>query len=365
MDPVTTAALEAARRYVLRKILRWTAVLLPLVMVACLALIVYATLIFGGSDAEVDSAGSGSCSSIDGGKVEQKQGDLTGEQVANAKTIVAVGNKLKVSKRGILVALMTALQESNLNNVPYGDRDSVGLFQQREAWGSNSERMDPATSTTMFFTGGRQGQPGLLDVDDWKGMDLTVAAQTVQASAFPTAYAKWEETASKLLGEKGVGDAKCSVATVSTSSIVEAARKWLGTPYSWGGGGIDGPSEGFAQGAGTKGFDCSSLVQNAVYSSTGVTLPRTTGEQAKVVEEISFHEAQAGDLLFFLSPGAPAGSYHHVGIYDGKGGMVHAPRTGKNVEVVSDVRGNPYWKSQLALVGRVSGAEAEDQYSAA
>lgn len=360
MDPVTTAAVEAVRRYVLRKILRWTAVLLPLVLVACLALMVYATSIFGGPDAEVDSAGSGSCSSVDGGKVEQKQGDLTGEQVANAKTIVAVGHKLKVSERGILVALMTALQESNLNNVPYGDRDSVGLFQQRDAWGSSIERMDPATSATMFFTGGRQGQPGLLDFKDWKSMDLTVAAQTVQASAFPTAYAKWEDAATKLLGMKGVGGSQCSSSPVSTSSIVEAARTWLGTPYSWGGGGIDGPSEGFAQGAGIKGFDCSSLVQNAVYSSTGVTLPRTTGEQAKAVEEVSLDNAEAGDLLFFLMPGAPEGAYHHVGVYDGKGGMVHAPRTGKSVEVVADVKENSYWKSQLALVGRVSGTEDQD-----
>lgn len=365
MDPVTTAAVEAARRYALRRILRWIAVLLPLVLVACLALMVYATLIFAGSDGEADSAGSNSCSSVDAGKVVQKQGDLKGEQVANAKTIVAVGRQLRVSDRGILVALMTALQESKLYNLPYGDRDSVGLFQQRDAWGSNAERMDAATSATMFFTGGRQGQPGLLDVKGWKAMDLTVAAQAVQGSGYPTAYAQWEDTAAKLLGTKGVHGARCSTANVSTSSIVAAARKWLGTPYSWGGGGIDGPSEGFAQGAGIRGFDCSSLVQNAVYSSTGVALPRTTYEQAKVVDAISLDEAQAGDLLFFLSPGAPTGAYHHVGIYDGKGGMVHAPRTGKDVEVVANVADDPYWRSQLALVGRVIGTEAEDQNAAA
>jgi cell wall-associated NlpC family hydrolase len=61
---------------------------------------------------------------------------------------------------------------------------------------------------------------------------------------------------------------------------------------------------------------------------------------------------QAGDLLFFASPGAPQGSYGHMGIYDGQGNMVHAPRTGKTVEVVHDVMSVPYYRDRLAVVAR-------------
>lgn len=362
MDPVTTAAIEAGRRYLVQKLIRWTVILLPVVLVGSMALAVYGTLLLSGEETEDDSGATASaCRSSKGSSARTKGGRLSGEQVANAKTVVAVGRRLKVPEEGLVVALITALQESNLQNIPYGDRDSVGLFQQRNAWGSTDERLNPATSATMFFTGGRGGQSGLLDISNWKSMDPTVAAQAVQVSAFPTAYAKWESTAIDLLGSKGVNDARCESSTVSTSGIVQEAQQWLGTPYSWGGGGVEGPSEGFAQGAGTKGFDCSSLVQNAVYGSAGILLPRTTGEQARVVEEVSREDVRAGDLLFFGARGA----YHHVGIADGKGGMIHAPRTGKDVERTSNVLDNSYWGSQLALVGRVSESESGERRGSA
>lgn len=162
-----------------------------------------------------------------------------------------------------------------------------------------------------------------------------------------------------------MADIRCTTTVPNASGIVGAALRWLGTPYSWGGGSIAGPTEGFAQGAGIVGFDCSSLVQNAVYKTTGVLLPRTAAEQATAVTAVSLEEAKAGDLLFFLNPGAPAGAYHHVAIYDGNGGMVHAPRTGKDVETVVGALSDPYWSSRLAFVGRVDGSEPRDQPRAA
>lgn len=360
MDPVTAAALEAGRRYVLGKLVRWTLVLLPLVLAAGMAAVMFTTLLFAGADDQENVTGS-MCSAVEGDPAPLKGGDLTGEQVANAKIVVAVGRRLEVPQRGIVVALMTALQESTLQNIPYGDRDSVGLFQQRRPWGTTEERLDPATAATMFYTGGRGGQDGLLDIEGWKVMEPTVAAQSVQVSAFPTAYAKWESTALQLLGAKGMDDVRCTSTNISTSGIVKAAQKWMGTPYSWGGGGINGPSEGFGRGAGIVGFDCSSLVQNAVYASTGVLLPRTTTPQARVLAEVSRDAVQAGDLLFFRSRDAPPGTYHHVGIYDGHGGMIHAPRTGKTVERVANVFDNSYWAGQLEFIGRVDGGEGGDQ----
>jgi cell wall-associated NlpC family hydrolase len=108
---------------------------------------------------------------------------------------------------------------------------------------------------------------------------------------------------------------------------VAHAEKWLGTPYSWGGGGINGPGYGIAQGAGTKGFDCSSLLQYAVYhaSSKAIRLPRTTQAQALEGQQVSKAEMRPGDAIFMS---LNSGSLDHVGIYAGNGIMIHAPRTG-------------------------------------
>jgi D-alanyl-D-alanine carboxypeptidase-like protein len=122
-------------------------------------------------------------------------GDLDGAQWANAKAIIDTGLSLHVPQKGLVVAIATAMQESTLRNLPGGDRDSVGLFQQRAAWGTFAQRTDPAQSATMFFKGGHGGQRGLLQVPGWEDMAVTVAAQAVQVSAFPTAYAKWETLA--------------------------------------------------------------------------------------------------------------------------------------------------------------------------
>ena len=106
------------------------------------------------------------------------------DQMQNASTIAAVGIKLGVPTFGIQVAEATALQESKLNNLTGGDRDSLGLFQQRpsEGWGTAAEIMDTTYSSTAFYN-------ALLQVSNWQNLPLTQAAQDVQHSAYPDAYA--------------------------------------------------------------------------------------------------------------------------------------------------------------------------------
>lgn len=128
---------------------------------------------------------------------------LTDEQKRNAEVIVSVGRSLGASDRDLQIALMTALQESGLRNINYGDRDSIGLFQQRDAWGTTAQRLDPAASARMFFLGGNAGQRGLLDFANRDQLSLTQAAQAVQVSAFPDAYAKHEGEASAFLSTLG------------------------------------------------------------------------------------------------------------------------------------------------------------------
>lgn len=120
---------------------------------------------------------------------------LTPAQEPNAALIVTIGQRLGVSAKGLVIALATALQESNLENISHGDRDSLGLFQQRPGtgWGTPAQIMDPELSTLAFY--GRAthtNNPGLLDIAGWESMSVTVAAQAVQRSGFPEAYAKHE-----------------------------------------------------------------------------------------------------------------------------------------------------------------------------
>lgn len=126
---------------------------------------------------------------------------LSPEMKSNAQIIFRVGKSLGVSDYGIVIALATAMQESSLRNLSYGDRDSVGLFQQRPSahWGQVEQIMDPEYAARAFF-GGKTSPTygaarGLLDIKDWSNKSLTQAAQAVQISAYPNAYAKWEASA--------------------------------------------------------------------------------------------------------------------------------------------------------------------------
>lgn len=126
---------------------------------------------------------------------------LTGEMRENAGIIFQVGKNLGVSDYGIVIALATAMQESSLKNIDYGDKDSVGLFQQRtsQGWGTLAQIMEAKYSARAFFggpTGPNAGKVrGLLDIKNWSTMSLAKAAQAVQISAFPDAYQKWELSA--------------------------------------------------------------------------------------------------------------------------------------------------------------------------
>jgi len=134
---------------------------------------------------------------------------LDAEQVANAQLIIRIGRELGVPDRGIAIALGAAMQESWLRNLDWGDRDSLGLFQQRPSagWGTAAEVLDPARATRAFFGG--PGDPngtrtrGLLDIPGWEGMSFAQAAQAVQASAYPDRYARWEQPAHAWLAALG------------------------------------------------------------------------------------------------------------------------------------------------------------------
>lgn len=362
--PLIAAAAQVAKQKLIRRVVWVLLLVTPLVVAGFVSVGLLLVMLFASGQANNNAAdpSGNACVSV----VPASQMSIAGldrQQLVNAQTIVAVGRQVKVPAYGWVVAVATALQESGLRNLDHGDRDSLGLFQQRTGWGSASQRMDAATSARMFYTGGKSAEPGLLQIRGWESMPLTLAAQAVQNSGFPNAYAKWQSLAVQVVGDPSVLSAVCTggAGFVGDGSqgagVFAAALAYLGTPYSWGGGGPNGPGLGFGSGANTIGFDCSSLVQYAWEQGAGLALPRTTDAQAGATAHLPpGAPLRAGDLLFFHDPADPPGSYHHVGIYDGIGNMVHAPTTGKTVEVVHDVFGNPYYAGQFALATRPGGA---------
>ncbi len=126
---------------------------------------------------------------------------LTAEMAANAKTIIKVGQSLGVPDYGLVIALAAAAQESGLRNLNYGDRDSLGLFQQRPStgWGKPAQILDTTYASRLFFGGPSNPNKGftrgLLDIPNWQSKTVTQAAQAVQLSGYPDAYAKWETSA--------------------------------------------------------------------------------------------------------------------------------------------------------------------------
>ncbi|MEV6109533.1 heavy metal transporter [Streptomyces sp. NPDC051940] len=115
------------------------------------------------------------------------------EQTANAATISAVASARGLPSRAVTIALATAMQESALHNIRHGDRDSLGLFQQRpsQGWGTRAQILDPVYSAGKFYE-------HLAKVRGYTRLPLTVAAQKVQRSGFPQAYAKHEPAAALL-----------------------------------------------------------------------------------------------------------------------------------------------------------------------
>ncbi|WP_328583430.1 hypothetical protein [Streptomyces sp. NBC_00370] len=119
--------------------------------------------------------------------------ELSPEQAANAATISAVGTTRGMPERAVTIALATSLQESALRNLDHGDRDSLGLFQQRpsKGWGTAAQIVDPVYSSGQFYD-------HLAKIPGYSRLPLTVAAQRVQRSGFPQAYAKHEPDATLL-----------------------------------------------------------------------------------------------------------------------------------------------------------------------
>lgn len=275
----------------------------------------------------------------------------TGDQMTNAATIVAVGRRMNVPEQGRIIAVAAAMQESGLHNVDHGDRDSLGLFQERpsQGWGTPAQIMNPAYAATQFYR-------HLLAVPGWQAMSVNDAAQAVERSGFPDAYATHEQAAREVVG--AVQGAACAPsgddgplpADPNAQVVVHAALSQLGVPYAWGGGTRAGPSPGTGVDVGKVGFDCSGLALYA-YAKIGVAVPHQTQAIWSAFQPAITAPAniQPGDLILLSDNQQPSG-IHHVAIYldsTNGGRAIEAPESGGVVQIVNGVWKSPYWTRQF------------------
>jgi hypothetical protein len=219
---------------------------------------------------------------------------LTPDQARNAQVIVAVGARMRVPVRGWVIAVATALQESGLINHgnlgAANDHDSLGLFQQRpsQGWGTPAQIMTPDYAARKFYE-------ALLRVPGWQTMPLTEAAQTVQRSAYPDAYARHEARATAIVNAigAGLGVEVCP----SGGPVFARAASWL---TAWRGGPVPYLSSG-DPGTWFRGYrrDCSGYVSMAL----GLPGPglNTSGLAARSTV-ITRDELRPGDLLINTAP---------------------------------------------------------------
>ena len=276
-------------------------------------------------------------------------------QVGDARVIYDVSVTMGLPQRAAVIGEATAMQESRLINLPYGTSDSLGLFQQRpsQGWGTPAQIMQPVYASTRFYQ-------ALAGVPGWQSLPLTVAAQAVQGSAAPGAYARWEPIADSLvatfngnadncLTDNGTGVTQSGTTHLPAGFALPAdtpqaavtaigyAAAQLGKPYIWGG-------------VGPAGYDCSGLVMMA-YEAAGVSLPRTTFQQVYAGTPVySDSQLEPGDLLFTPGSDGTAAEPGHVGMYIGSGLVIQAPETGQDIKITPF---SGYWQESTVAIRRI------------
>ncbi|MGW5581073.1 C40 family peptidase [Micromonospora chokoriensis] len=337
---------------------------LAVVVLAPLALVVFVALaVIGASPAMgcTMSPTSVSPGATHGPPDWSGQGSWTSEQVGNAAVIVSVGAELRVPPYGWEIAVATAMQESTLRNLGHlgadNDHDSLGLFQQRpsQGWGTAEQILDPRYAARKFYE-------RLVKVDGWQTMPLTRAAQAVQRSAFPDAYAKWQPEAQQLvalisdgmniictsdggdglppLDDAGLPDGFRLPTDTQLRAVVSFALAQRGKPYVWG---AEGPDS----------YDCSGLMM-AAWAEGSLQIPRVTADQVRTgVAVLSLAAMRPGDLIFIPGSDGTMSRPGHVGMYigvdrSGRQYLIRAPKTGDVVKVVAVSN----WSRQVAAIRR-------------
>ncbi|MFI6779204.1 C40 family peptidase [Nocardia sp. NPDC050412] len=339
-----------------------TAISLPI------ALIILLLIVVGVDSARSCAAPLANSAAGVSGATGQSVAGLSERQLQLARNGVAIGKQRGMTQNIIIAELIAAATESTFRNlanpaVPESltysndglgyDHDSLGPHQMRASvWGSVgiATLMNPIYQINWFYDHAAQLGPAAAHMSP---ADL---AQAIEQSA-PNAYGAQLDLAQRLYamfadidtasmpstqdgsspagcGPNGSGTPLPAHANALGRAVIEAAMKWIGTPYVWGGGDTNGPTSG--------GFDCSGLTLYAIYQASGgrIRLPHYTQAQQDhpSAQPVPYAERAPGDLIFFTAPGDT--DSHHVGIYYGRDAqgrdlLLHSPQSGQNVTLTA------------------------------
>ena len=211
------------------------------------------------------------CTAAAGGRT----GELAPDQAANAALITAAAVRRGLPPRAATIALATAMQESKLRNIGHGDQagpDSRGLFQQRpsQGWGTEAQIMDPYYAVNRFYD-------ALVKIPGYETLDITDAAQQVQRSAYPKAYAQHEDMgrafASGLTGQTAAG-VQCTLRSPTAGGNSASVATELDQAY----GGVDAQVDGATLAVDAQGAMAWSVAQWAVANAKDLSVVRVEVE---------------------------------------------------------------------------------------
>lgn len=347
----------------------------PIVGLVVIVVLLFTIITGAGDDDQASAATCGAVGAVAGTAVAVQKGTLparvgpySGDQVKNAAAIISIGKERGLTQHAQQTALMAAMTESTLRNLQGGDRDSAGLFQMRpsQGWGSHAQVTDISYAINLFYE-------RLVKVPGWDSMSPGEAAQSVEGSAFPDAYATKSADAVEMMNAlSGVTVSTVSQttegATCTAGAAAGAAAGGTNTSLAAGEQPATGPHAaeinkviGFAKqqlgkdyvlgGAGPNVWDCSGLTKVA-YAQIGISIDAghsATTQWRNGVASGNMHplsEAQPGDLIFWGGNDA-----WHVGISLGGDMMIAAPKPGDVVKI-QKVWGTPnsqVWRPTDAL----------------
>jgi cell wall-associated NlpC family hydrolase len=342
-------------------------VLAPVIGIVVVVLLLFVIITGAGDDDDaaaatcgVTGAVSGTAVAVESGDLPTKVGAYSGDQVKNAAAILSIGKERGLTRHAQQTALMAAMTESTLNNLSGGDRDSAGLFQMRpsQGWGTLAQITDISYAINLFYE-------RLVKIPGWDTKTPGEAAQAVERSAFPDAYATKSANAVEMMNAlsgvtvstvsqttegatctQGGAGATATNAVLATgeqpatgphaaqiNQVISFAKQQLGEPYVLGG-------------AGPNVWDCSGLTKVA-YAGIGINIDAghsATTQWRNGVARGQMHplsEAQPGDMIFWGGNDA-----WHVGISLGGDMMIAAPKPGDVVKIqkVWGTPNNQVWR---------------------
>lgn len=244
-----------------------------------------------------------------------------------------------------VMAEMLAEQRAGMVRRVEASRNVEDLFrrQAEDALARQGEAARRADEARRRAEDAVERQQASVERIEARKRELERSLGTAEARAAELKRARERALAEQAAQKANSAPAGSDEAVPSTAArgdvVARAALRWLGTPYSWGGGTVDGPSFGIEHGSGIRGFDCSGLAMYA-WDKAGVRLDHWTGTQWTSGPHIPLDELRRGDLVFFARDTSDPDTIHHVGIYIGEGRMVEAPYTGARVRVAGIHRGD-------------------------